>query len=80
MKRNRHLPVTDHAVLRWIERMGFVNVEAIRSAIHEETREALNSGATRVRINGADYRIANGIVTTVIFARDKVRRLRWGTK
>lgn len=70
-------PVTDHAVLRWIERHGFVDVEAIRERIYTETREALKSGATRLTINGTEYRMDKGVVVTLVDQRRPCRPLKW---
>lgn len=77
MKRLRKIPVTDHAVLRWIERLGHVDVEEIRKQIYSETFEALKSGATRLEINGTQYRMKNGVVVTLISKRKPCRPLRW---
>lgn len=72
-KRSRsHEIVTDHAVLRWIERFGFVDVAAIRRQIYAETQHAIRAGASRVTINGCDYRIRDGKVTTIVRARETV--------
>jgi len=76
-KRLRNLPVTDHAVLRWLERHGFVDVEAVRVQIFNETREALKSGASKVQINGTEYRIKDGVVVTMIDKRQTCRPLNW---
>lgn len=73
-------PVTDHAVLRWLERFAHVDVEAIRRRIHEETREAAHSGATRLTINGTEYRMENGVVVTLIDVRRHCGRLEWGKR
>ena len=72
----RH-PVTDHAVLRWIECYGFVDVEAIRAQILQECRPALQSGASRLTINGVEYRIKDGRVVTLIQKCKKCRKLKW---
>lgn len=76
-KRPRRLPVTDHAVLRWLERHGFVDTEAVRERIYRETREALNSGASRLVINGTEYRMKGGVVVTLIAKRPPCRPLNW---
>lgn len=68
-------PVTDHAVLRWLERFAHVDVEAIRRRIHEETREAALSGASRLTINGTEYRLEDGVVVTLIDVRQHCGRL-----
>ncbi|KIC38145.1 hypothetical protein RA27_20460 [Ruegeria sp. ANG-R] len=73
----KNLPVTDHAVLSWLERVAMVDIEAVRRQIHSETWEALNSGAKRAVVNGTDYRMNGGVVTTVIFGRRNMRPLNW---
>lgn len=76
-KRPRHLPVTDHAVLRWLERHGFVDVEAVRAQIFAEAREALSCGASKLIINGTEYRLKDGVVVTLIDRRQSCRPLKW---
>ena len=75
------LPVTDRAVLRWLELHGFVDVEAVREQIWRETREALNSGASKVTVNGTQYRMKGGRVVTLVDRRKAgapvVRRDLW---
>lgn len=79
-KSSKSLPVTDHAVLCWLERHGFVNVEAIREQIFLETREALNTGASKLTVNGTEYRIKDGHVMTLIDKRKKSGKLKWPKK
>lgn len=74
---DKKYPVTDHAVLRWLERVAMVDIEEVRRQIYSETREALKSGATRVVINGTDYRIKNGTVITLVQGRGRVKPLHW---
>ena len=73
----RNLPVTDHAVLRWLERVAMIDIESVRCQIYSETREALNSGAQRAVVNGTDYRMRGGVVITVICGRRNMRPLNW---
>lgn len=75
--RQQPLPVTDHAVLRWIERHGFVDVEAVRAQIFKEARQALKSGASKLTVNGTEYRIKDGVVITLIAKRQNGRPLNW---
>lgn len=79
-KRLRNLPVTDHAVLRWLERHGFVDVEAVREQIFKETHEALKSGASKVSVNGTEYRMKDGVVVTLIDRRKTCRPLKWSRR
>ena len=71
------LPVTDRAVLRWLELHGFVDVEAVREQIYRETREALNSGASKVKVNGTQYRMKGGVVVTLVDRRQAGAPLNW---
>lgn len=73
-KRSRSLPVTDHAVLRWLERHGFVDVEAVRRQIFVECKSALRSGASKLKTNDTEYRIQGGVVVTVITRRNPHRK------
>lgn len=79
-KHPRSLPVTDHAVLRWIECHGFVDVEAVRAQIFKETHEALKSGATKLSVNGTEYRMKDGVVVTMIDKRQTCRPLKWSRR
>ncbi|MGH1577724.1 hypothetical protein [Planktotalea sp.] len=79
-RRPGNLPVTDHAVLRWIERFGFVDVEAVRAQIFRETHEALKSGASKLKVNGTEYRIKDGVVVTLIDKRETCRPLKWSRR
>ena len=71
------LPVADRAVLRWLQHHGFVDVEAVREQIWRETREALNSGASRLTVNGTQYRMRGGMVVTLIDKRQAGAALKW---
>ena len=59
------MPVADRAVLRWLQHHGFVDVEAVREQIWRETREALNSGASRLTVNGTQYRMRGGMAAAL---------------
>jgi hypothetical protein len=79
-KRPHKLPVSDHAVLRWLERHGFVDVEGVRAQIFSECREALSSGASRLTVNGTEYRMRDGHVITIIDQRKTCGPLKWGDR
>ena len=63
------LPVSDHAVLRYLQRVLGVDVDAVRRKIHADTRTASSKNATGLRVNGIVYRLKSGYVTTC-FAGD----------
>ena len=57
--------VTEHAVVRYLERaMGF-NIEAVRQHIADTCSGAAAAGAVCVRAEGLRFEIANNTVTTI---------------
>lgn len=68
MKKPLH-HVSDHAVLRYLERVQGVDIDALRMAIGHRVDSALagNEGASAVVIEGHRYRITpEGVVATVM--------------
>lgn len=65
MKKPRH-PVTDHAVLRYLERVEGVDIEAIRCRIGHLADRGIGMGACGVVSGGFIYRIDGGHVVTVL--------------
>ena len=64
MKRPR---VTDHCVLRYLERVRGLDVETIRRHIEDICAPAVATGATSARIEGFFYRFSGGsTVLTVL--------------
>lgn len=65
----RELRVTDHAVLRYLERVMELNIDAVRKHIADLCAGPAGIGAVCVRAEGFRFEIANGIdnstVTTV---------------
>lgn len=60
------LYVTDHAVLRYLERHHGLNMELIRSHIQDICSAPAAFGATAVRAEGVKFEIANNRVVTVV--------------
>jgi len=59
--------VSDHAVLRYIERTKGYDVEAVRREIlTPEVCAALRAGASAYTVNGVSFKAHNGTLTTVI--------------
>lgn len=62
--------VSDHAVLRYLERVGGIDVEALRQAIGARTAVAAALGASGVSVDGLTYVIQHTLgrptVVTVI--------------
>ncbi|MCA3456576.1 MAG: hypothetical protein IOC92_02580 [Rhodobacter sp.] len=69
MKRSR-LRVSDHAVLRYLERVGGFDIERLRREIARRVETAVQAGACGVVVDGWSFRIKDGphgpVVTTVI--------------
>ncbi len=65
MKKPRH-PVTDHAVIRYLERVEGVDIEAIRCHIGHIADRGIETGANGVVSGGFVYRIDAGQVVTVL--------------
>lgn len=63
------LRVSDHAVLRWLQRVEGVNVEAIRRRIAEAARVGAGHQAEGIRAQGVTYKLqynpGEAVVTTV---------------
>lgn len=70
--KKRRIRVSDHAVLRYLERVGGVDVERLRREIGRRVEEAAALGASGVTIGGFSFRIKEDeggpCVTTVIDA------------
>lgn len=57
--------VTDHAILRYLERAKGVDVEAVRRHIEEICAGPMVAGATSVRAEGVKFCFAGAAVVTV---------------
>ena len=57
--------VSDHAVLRYMERAMNLNVEIVREHIASLCQPAVHAGAVCVRTEGVRFEISNNAVTTV---------------
>jgi hypothetical protein len=68
------LAVSDHAVLRYLQRVLDVDVDAVRRLLHDETATARAHNATGATVNGVVYRLASGYVTTVFVGNPFVVR------
>lgn len=60
-------PVTDHALLRWMERVKGIDLDAIRAEIATpDIRAAIAAGVRSVVTHGHTLVIENGFVITVL--------------
>lgn len=58
--------VTEHALLRFLERTGRINIAAVtREMLTEKVVTALKVGATAVKINGLTFVLGSGKILTV---------------
>lgn len=64
MKKPRH-HVTDHAVVRYLERVHGVDVEGLRRRIGRRVDLAVHLGASGAIVDGFVYRVEAGRVVTV---------------
>lgn len=81
MARRDRIQVSDHAVIRWIERVAGVDVDALRRQIALEARHGLDLGARRVTVGNIVYALdpaLRRVVTcfTTQEMRDEPRRPR----
>ena len=58
--------VTDHALVRYLERVHSVDMEGLRKRIGRSVHSAVKYGAAGVRIDGVRYRLINNRVITVL--------------
>ena len=69
MKKPR-VRVSDHAVLRYLERAGGFDIERLRREIGHRVEAAVAAGASGIQIGGVNFRIKEDehgpVVTTVI--------------
>lgn len=57
--------VTDHALVRYLERVEGIDVIAARRAIEEAVRQGVETGADAVLLDGMRYCLQNRAVVTV---------------
>lgn len=58
--------VTDHALLRWLERVHGIDIDFFRQQLLDETRDYIATGAATVRKDGVVYIFKNGKLITVL--------------
>lgn len=74
MKKPRH-PVTDHAVIRYLERVQGMDIAAIRHRIGRVADRGIAAGAHGVISEGFVYRIEDGFVVTVALHHEPDKRI-----
>lgn len=68
------LHVTDHAIVRYLERVGGFNIEGLRNDIARRCDVAHQLGATSAIIDGHAFLIVDAKVITVIAVQDSCGR------
>lgn len=67
MKTNSSVPaITDHAVVRYLERVKGIDIEAARVEIADIVRRGVKLGAQSVLLDGMRYRLEGNFVVTVV--------------
>lgn len=65
MSRRLTITVTDHAVVRYLERVLGMNVGAIREQIEDDCRAAMSVGAASLKKDGFQYHFEGATVLSV---------------
>lgn len=64
--------VSDHAVLRYLERHCGIDCEGVRRMIEAAAAPAIECGAASVTVNGAKFAIIGRSVTTTLHPTDNI--------
>lgn len=68
----KRITVSDHALVRYIERVHGIDIDQLREIVADLVREAAEVGATKFSVDGFTYAIAHqrigneAVVTTVL--------------
>lgn len=65
-KRQVEFPISDHAVLRWLERRYGLDIAAERTKIAGIVRPHLTNGSSTIKVDGLKIVLRNGGVVTVL--------------
>jgi hypothetical protein len=65
----RIVKVTDHAVVRYLERVCGMDIESVRNAIAHTVQAAVDARAASVSVSGITYALDGAVVTTILDAR-----------
>lgn len=67
-------PVSDHALVRYLERAKGFDLEAVRQHISNVCRDAAKAGATCIHTEGVKFEISGGRVVTCTPGKGGVNR------
>lgn len=69
---SRKVRVTDHALIRFLERAGGFEIEKLRRAIEKKVYRSAPEGATGIKVDGVNFVIVSDgherVVTTILDA------------
>ena len=76
MKETDPIIVSDHALIRFIERVAGIDLETIRAHIADQVKEAVDAGATSITIDGFYYVLVpeRRSVATILTSEQKKAR------
>lgn len=78
MKKHPRIAVTDHAVIRYMERVLGLDIDPVRAAIADVAGPAVRTGATAIITDGFRYVVRDGAVATVTRANSDPKHARDG--
>lgn len=61
----KHVFITDHALVRYLQRVRGIDVEAIRAQLAAECGPAIQLGAKTMRSGGLEYRFDGAKLITI---------------
>lgn len=67
------VPVTDHAVLRWLERACGIDVEAVRAAISGCCDRGVDARAQVIVVDQVKFIVVDGVIVTTLHKRWRAR-------
>lgn len=73
---NKPITVSDHAVLRWLERECGVDIEAVRTAIGDCCERGIGVGATTIKIGKVKFIVVDSKIVTCLIKSHRKRKPR----
>lgn len=60
------IEVTDHAIVRWLERVRGIDMDLVRAEIAQHCRTAVALRACSVKVHNVKFQLSDNIVCTVV--------------
>jgi hypothetical protein len=67
----KRVEVSDHALVRWLERAHDIDMEFYRRQLAEQVQDAAAAGAKAIVIDGLLFCIRDGVLVSVVPARGR---------